>query len=113
MIRNRFQLTPTLREKLCKSGAIAHQKADKIFLITQNLQELALLLLSKRLQIAEIKRRILVYGSSACLQRELRNHQEQVEDLTQLVEDKFSLLGFLLKQPALRSDELSILLKES
>jgi transcriptional regulator of heat shock response len=106
MIRNRFRLTSAQRETLRNSSAF-NQRAERIFLIGQNLQELTLLLLSKRLQIVEIKRRILVYGSSACLQQALREQQEQVEDLTQLVEDRFNVLGFLLEKPALRLEPLT------
>jgi transcriptional regulator of heat shock response len=104
MISNRFRLkTPILRETPRTSRAF-NQRADRLFLLQQNLQELTLLLLSKRLQIIEIKRRILVYGSSACLQQALREQQEQVEDLSQLVEDRLKVLGFQLETPVLRSE---------
>jgi transcriptional regulator of heat shock response len=108
MIGNRLRLTRELRKRLCEKGAIApNPQADKIFLIRQKLQESALLLISKRLQIIDIRKRILVYGSSPSLAQELRAQSEQVEDLVQLVEDWLNFLELLREKPTIKPKDLS------
>jgi hypothetical protein len=110
MNANRFYFTPSLREKLRSDGrAIAsNQQTDKIFLIQQKLQELALLLLSKRLHVAEIRKRIVFSSSIGCLEQELKEQYEQIEDLTQLAEDWLNFLELLREKPTIKPIELSL-----
>jgi hypothetical protein len=94
MNANRFYFTPS--------------QTDKIFLIQQKLQELALLLLSKRLHVAEIRKRIVFSSSIGCLEQELKEQYEQIEDLTQLAEDWLNFLELLREKPTIKPIELSL-----
>jgi hypothetical protein len=93
-------------------GGCGDGKGDRAQSSTDR-QELALLLTSKRMQIIEIKRRIVAQGSSARLVQELRSQSKQVEDLAQLVEDWLALLEQMREKPTTKPIELSPLLQRT
>ena len=87
MIANRIHLTPKLRAKLHAKAQATARADEKLFLIHLRLSELALLLPLKQLAVAQIRKRMIFCGPSPRLERELAEHQEQIQDLSQLAKD--------------------------
>lgn len=114
MISNRYRLTPQQQQKLsvkANKHQLISDLSDSHYLITNRLRELAVLLKEKNSQFSNTRLRIQTNGSSALLERELKEQQESVIDLLQLAEDWLNLLGLCRQKPALEMAELSAPLK--
>ena len=110
MISNRYRLTPEQQRRLSAKAneqQLISDLSDSQYLITNRLRELAVLLKEKNCQFSNTRLRIQTNGSSALLERELKEQQESVIDLLQLAEDWLNLLGLFREKPALKLTELS------
>ena len=105
MIRNRFYLTPQLRAKVHVKAQAAACADEKLFLIHLRLSELALLLPLKQLAVAQIRKRMICSGPSPRLERELAEHREQIQDLSQLAKD-WLMQAERIIQPASKPEPL-------
>jgi hypothetical protein len=110
MIRNRFRLTPELRETLRKRHAIApcsllHPEIEEaLFLIRLRLNELTLLVPLKQANLALIRKRIAAQGTTVRLEFDLAEQTEQIQDLLQLAEDWLNLSELIVQQAPSFSD---------
>ncbi len=116
MIRNRYRLTPQQKQKLSAKAnelSLISDLSDSQYLIVNRLHELTVLLKEKRTQFENTQLRIQTKGPSPVLVRELKQQQEQIEDLLQLGEDWRNLLELCHQKPDLTelSPPLKVMLR--
>lgn len=105
---SRMRLKPLMREELYGEVTDSSQPyRDNFFIINHKLKELSLLLRTKRFHNAEIRERIFIYGSSACLEQELQDQYEQIKILSQLAKDWWALLSLTQKGPVAKLEKFS------
>jgi hypothetical protein len=96
-------------QRLCEASNLAprscgDQFGEALFRINLRLRELLLLIPIKELNLALIRKRISAKGHSARLERDLKEQDEQIQDLIQLAEDWLNLAEFITEnQPSYQS----------
>jgi hypothetical protein len=90
--------SPLLASEATLSGSPCGDCHEALFLINLRLQELALLVPLKQMHLLLIRKWITAQGSTARLERELVDQNEQIEDLIQLAEDWLTLAELMTQQ---------------
>lgn len=101
MIASRVRLTSNPPEK---QNVSCSKYNEALFLINLRLKELALLVPLKQTNIELIRKRMSGRGTSARLELELAEQQEELQDLVQLAEDWFTLAKLTTEQPSTLND---------